>query len=113
MAGRRERADSDAEQTTSPGDPMPDPNVDDGDGEREPTPNERASQVAVTDAMVAPRQYADGEGFEAGQRAPSTKYIDRDRENVSDDEPDGGGWVLVQKGDVVSPDVARILADKG
>lgn len=89
---------------TSPGD-----KIVTGDGEREPTPNERVSQSAVTNATVRPAVYADGEGFKAGQRAPKTKFLNRDRDKVSDKEFPDGGWVLVQKGDVVSPDVARQL----
>jgi hypothetical protein len=45
-------------------------------------------------------EYASGTGWEAGMRAPSTKYVDMDG-NVSDDEPKGGGHVLVAEGDTV------------
>lgn len=57
-------------------------------------------------ATVRPQRYSDGEGFKAGQRAPHTVYVDRDRAKLSKDEPDGGGWVLVQKGDVVHAPIA-------
>lgn len=108
MAKATTKTDDGRELTdvTQPGD-----KVGDGDGgEREPTPNERASQSNVTNATVRPQQYADGEGFKAGQVAPSTKYIDRDRNKVSDKEPKDGGWVLVAEGSVVTPDQAALIA---
>jgi hypothetical protein len=69
--------------------------------------------MAGKSSNVKPQQYSDGEGFEAGQRAPKTMYVDRDRNKVSDKEFDDGGWVLVQEGDTVSPDAAALLADNG
>lgn len=62
-------------------------------------------------ADVRPARYSDGEGFEAGQRAPHTLYTDRDRNKVGKSEFEDGGWVLVQAGDTVTPDTARIVAD--
>ena len=54
-------------------------------------------------------EYTEGEGWNAGQRAPSTKYVDMDGK-IMDKEPKGGGHVLVFAGDVVRPDIARQLS---
>lgn len=53
-------------------------------------------------------EYASGTGWGAGQRAPSTKYVDLDG-NVSDKEPKGGGKVLVFEGDVVREHMLDVL----
>lgn len=53
-------------------------------------------------------EYASGTGWEAGQIAPSTKYVDMDGK-VSDSEPKGGGSVLVAEGDVVRPHMVEAL----
>lgn len=45
-------------------------------------------------------EYANGTGWEAGQLAPSTKWIDEDGK-VVDKEPKGISRVLVFEGDVV------------
>lgn len=64
----------------------------------------------IESATVRPKRYSSGgEGFEAGQTAPSTKYRDRDGK-IGDKEPRGGGWVVVIEGDVVTPAAARELA---
>lgn len=56
-------------------------------------------------------EYASGTGWEAGQLAPSTKYVDMDG-NVTDKEPKGGGRVLVFEGDVVRPHMVEALNPK-
>jgi hypothetical protein len=53
-------------------------------------------------------EYANGTGWEAGQAAPSTKYVDLDG-NVTDKEPKGGGRVLVFEGDTVRPHMVDAL----
>lgn len=54
-------------------------------------------------------EYVSGEGFEAGNVAPSTKYADMNGK-LSDSEPVGGGHVIVFKGDRVSPSMAAVIA---
>lgn len=56
-------------------------------------------------------EYSSGTGWEAGQRAPSTKYIDGDGK-VVDDEPKGGGHVLVFEGDTVREHMVAALNPK-
>ena len=56
--------------------------------------------TAIRSETVPTAQYSSGTGFEAGQRAPSTKYVTEDGE-VVDDEPTGISTVLVAEGDVV------------
>jgi hypothetical protein len=53
-------------------------------------------------------QYASGTGFEAGNIAPSTKYIDENGK-VVDDEPTGIGSVLIAAGDVVREHMVETL----
>lgn len=58
-------------------------------------------------------EYASGVGWEAGQVAPSTKFVSMDGK-VSDKEPAGGGHVLVAEGDVVREHMAaQLKASKG
>lgn len=53
-------------------------------------------------------EYVGGTGFEAGNVAPSTKYIDEDGK-VTDEQPAGVARVLVEKGDVVRPHMVAAL----
>lgn len=62
-------------------------------------------------ATVRQQEYSGGEGFEAGQKAPHTVYVNRDRDKVSTDEFPEGGWVLVTEGSTVTPDVAEQYKD--
>jgi hypothetical protein len=56
-------------------------------------------------------QYASGVGWDAGQVAPSTKYVDMDGK-VTDKEPVGGGHVLIAEGDVVREHMLPQLKSK-
>lgn len=53
-------------------------------------------------------EYTSGTGWEAGNAAPSTKYIDENGK-VTDDEPTGVSRVLVAAGDVVRPHMVEAL----
>lgn len=70
-----------------------------------------ARAARKTAAAKVDGQYAEGEGFEIGQRAPSTKYVDVDGK-VSDEQPKDGGWVAVQAGDTVTPAIYDRLNPK-
>lgn len=64
-------------------------------------------------ATVEQPAYSEGEGFAAGQRAPSSKYRTIDG-SIVDELPEGeGGWEIVVKGDVVNPQTARELEEGG
>lgn len=56
------------------------------------------------------RQYASGSGFEAGQMAPSDKYLDLETGKTSGSQPERGK-LLAAKGQPVTPDMARRIAD--
>lgn len=54
-------------------------------------------------------EYANGTGWDAGQNAPSTKYVDGDGK-VTDKEPRGeGARILVAEGDVVRPHMVEAI----
>lgn len=60
--------------------------------------------------LVDPLTYTDGEGFEAGNRAPSSKYRTVEGKIV-DDLNGEQGWEVVVKGDRVTPAIAREVAE--
>lgn len=63
-------------------------------------------------ATVDQPAYSEGDGFGAGQRAPSSVYRNNDGEFV--DNLNGEiGWEHVVKGDVVNPQTARELEEAG
>jgi hypothetical protein len=70
----------------------------------------RGQQRQTPDATVETQKYAEAEGFEAGNRAPSSKYRDVDG-NIVDDLKGEPGWEVVVKGDVVTPAMADELND--
>lgn len=53
-------------------------------------------------------EYSSGTGWEAGNIAPATKWIDESG-NVVDSEPTGIGRVLIAQGDVVRPYMVDVL----
>lgn len=53
-------------------------------------------------------EYTAGTGFEAGNVAPSTKYVDENGK-ITDDEPTGVGRVLVAQGDTVRPHMVEAM----
>jgi hypothetical protein len=62
-------------------------------------------------AKRATATYSEGSGFDAGNVAPSTKYVDGTSGKIVSKEPSNGGWVVVAEGDTVSPLAAKQIAD--
>lgn len=67
-----------------------------------------ARKTAASDTVRG--EYSSGTGFEPGNRAPSTKYVDEDGK-VTDKAPTGVGRVLVFEGDTVHPHIAQAIKD--
>jgi hypothetical protein len=59
--------------------------------------------------IVGNRQYASGEGFEAGNTAPTDLYLDRTSNQVVTEAPERGKVLAVQ-GEIVQPAMAAVIA---
>jgi hypothetical protein len=68
-------------------------------------------RTAKRPAKRATATYSEGSGFDAGNVAPSTKYVDGTSGKIVSKEPSNGGWVVVAEGDTVSPLAAKQIAD--
>lgn len=103
MSGTRPSG-SDGETPVGPtvGQPQVDP---DNDLQAKPF-GDAAPRVAT---VVGHRQYASGEGFEAGNTAPTDLYVDTETGQVQENEPERGK-LLARKGDIVQPGGAAAIA---
>lgn len=86
--------------------------ITEGPGDQGPHPAQQASVAPRVAAAMRTAAYGNGEGFEAGNLAPKTLYLDRASGEVVESPPEQGK-VLAIKGDVVSPVMARRLEALG
>lgn len=70
------------------------------------------ANTADSTPLVDPHTYTDGVGFEPGNAAKSTKYRTLEGKIV-DDLKGEQGFVVVQEGDKVTPEAARMLKEGG
>lgn len=64
--------------------------------------------MALVQSDTVRGEYTSGTGWEAGNKAPATRWVDEDG-NVSETEPKGVSRVLVAAGDVVRPHMVDVL----